>query len=287
MIAIGFNDTPDSRAALDWAARSAKISGEEVRVIAAVPMPTMPDYGSGAVLDPNQMRSAAAELALQGAKIAGEIGAAHVETAADVGNPAEVVVDRAEGARVLVIGNRGRGPLLSALLGSSSYAITAHAPCPVVVVRSETELPNATHGIVAGLDDSERSRKAADYAIFAANMHQAPLHFVRVWNDTATMLAAATYVDGAALAMDSGSQRDGARAAFEQQLQDLCDAHPEVKITGEFLEGDPTSVLSNAAQGAALLVVGTRGRGGFRGMMLGSVSHGLLHSAPCPVAVVR
>lgn len=287
MIAIGFNDSPDSRTALDWAARSAKITGETLRVIAAVPMSTMPDYGAGMVLDTDELRSAATELAAQGAATARDLGATDVETAADVGNPAEVVVDHAEGARVLAIGNRGRGPLLSTLLGSSAYAITAHAPCPVVVVRSETELPNSEHRVVVGFDDSDRAAKAADYALFVGAMHHAPVHCVRVWNDTSTLLAAATYVDGAAIALGNEDQRDHAREAFEQQIDRMRAGHPEVQITGVFSEGDPARVLADAAQEAALLVVGTRGRGGFRGMMLGSVSHGLLHTSPCPVAVVR
>lgn len=287
MITVAYNDTPDSRAALTWAARSARLNQEKLRVIAAVPMPTMPDYGSGAVLDPADMRAAAAEMAHQGADLAREQGAADVETASDVGNPAEVIVDHTAGARVLAIGNRGRGPLLSALLGSVSYAISAHAPCPVVVVRSDAELPSRDHGIVVGYDDSERSRKAVDYALFAAEMHGAPVRFVRVWNDMGTMLAAATYVDGAAIAMDDSAQREGARAAFEHRLAELRSAHPDIDISGDFVEGDPTSCLAESAKKAALLVVGTRGRGGFRGMMLGSVSHGLLHSSPCPVAVVR
>ena len=65
--------------------------------------------------------------------------------------------------------------------------------------------------------------------------------------------------------------------------------HPDLKITTAVLEGDPASALAAEAErvGAALLAIGTRGRGGFRGMMLGSVSHGVLHAAKCPVAIVR
>lgn len=288
MIAVGFQDSPDTNRALEWAAQAAVANDEPLKIISVGPNGAFGDFtGSSVVIDAEVMRSAAVEIAEEGARRARELGAKEITVEGIVGNAAEGIVEAAEGARVLVMGNRGRGPLLSALLGSVSYAVTAHAPCPVIVVRESAPLPDADHRIVVGYDDSEPAQKARDYGVFLSELHDAPVHFVRAWSDTAAALAATSYVDGAALAISDTQAREETKADLQRMIDDLAAEHPKARISGELAEGDAAHAITEAAQGAGLVVVGTRGRGGFKGMMLGSVSHGLLHSAPCPVAIVR
>ncbi|MCP9972196.1 universal stress protein [Actinomadura madurae] len=81
--------------------------------------------------------------------------------------------------------------------------------------------------------------------------------------------------------------RDAARAHLARLMIPARELHPEVKVQIDIVPGPPREVLMNAAEEARLLVVGSRGLGGFRGLLLGSVSHALVHHAPCPVAVVH
>ncbi|NHN55103.1 universal stress protein [Calidifontibacter sp. DB0510] len=286
MIVVGFSNTPDCERALAWAAHEAKRLDEELLVVSVMAHPRFVDAGGAVVLDPTDLEQAAADLAEEGARQARERGVEKVATRSALGTVAEQLVDAAQGARLLVIGSHGRSPLLSALLGSTSYAVCAHAPCPVVVVRTEAPKPDADRPIVVGVDGSERSLVAADFAARAAEATGAPLHCVVVWSNPAALLAASSYLDTTGLAM--GDQlRDSARVTVEEIAESLRRQHPSVTITAEVLDGDPASTLAEASAGAGLLVTGSRGRGGLRGMMLGSVSHGVLHNAKCPVAIVR
>ncbi|MCG8656049.1 MULTISPECIES: universal stress protein [unclassified Yimella] len=289
MIVVGYNDTPDCERALEWAASEARRSGDKLRVVSATAMPTFADAGAGVMIDRQVIEDGAVEMAKIGAEKASALGASDVEPHHSLGNPAEILVEAAEGARVIVLGSRGRGPVLSALLGSVSYAVAAHAKCPVVVVRADAPSVGPQHPIVVGVDDSKPSQRALAMACEVAAERGAPLHLVAVWSQPAATIAAASYVDGAVL-MTAG---EGIHQAVEAELRGTADRlrtdHPDLSITAEVIEGDPASALAAEADrvGASMLAIGTRGRGGFRGMMLGSVSHGVLHSAKCPVAIVR
>lgn len=289
MIVIGYSDTPDCERALEWAASEARRSNEPLRVVSTLGQPAFADIGAGVVIDRQIMQEGAREVAATGAAHARKLGAQQVEEHAAVGNPAELLVDAAQGARAIVLGTRGRGPVLSALLGSVSYTVAAHAPCPVIVVRENAPSVGPEHPIVVGVDDSEPSRRALALAAEVAGERGAKLHLVSVWSDPAATIASASYVDGAALLSAGEGIRDAVTADLAQIAQDLQDSHPDITIDTTVVEGDPALALAAVADrvGASLLAIGTRGRGGFKGMMLGSVSHGVLHAAKCPVAIIR
>lgn len=289
MIVVGYNDTPDCERALEWAASESRRGQEALRVVSATGMPTFADAGAGVMIDRSVIEEGAREMAANGVKRATELGAVEVEAVSALGNPAEMLVEAAEGARAIVLGSRGRGPVLSALLGSVSYAVAAHAPCPVVVVRADAPSVGTEHPIMVGVDESAPSQRALALAAELADERGATVHLASVWSHPAATIAAASYLDGAVL-MSAGEGIEEAVTAELRQTADRMRAeHPDLKITTAVLEGDPASALAAEAErvGAALLAIGTRGRGGFRGMMLGSVSHGVLHAAKCPVAIVR
>lgn len=289
MIVVGYSDTPDCERALEWAASEARRADEQLRVVSATGIPTFADAGAGVMIDRQVIEAGAREMAQIGVRKATELGVAEAEAYAALGNPAEILVEAAQGARAIVLGSRGRGPVLSALLGSTSYAVAAHAPCPVVIVRADAPSVGAEHPIVVGVDESQPSQRALAMAADVAAERAAKLHLVAVWSQPASTIAAASYIDGAILMTAGQGIEDAVRAELAQTADRLRTERPEITITTSVVEGDPASALAAEADRveAALLAIGTRGRGGFRGMMLGSVSHGVLHSAKCPVAIVR
>lgn len=219
-----------------------------------------------------------------------------VAGAADVGitlvvstrPPAPELVERSRDAELLVVGSRGRGAALSVLLGSVALHCATHADCPVVVVRPAAEPTDRPARVVVGVDGSVGSRQAVLAAVEeaariggsveAVSSYQPTDH----WTDLASVVVPSVEEIRARLGDAAREQVDAAlREASERGI-----AHaPEVRI--EVVEGPPGDVLTRRARGADLLVVGSRGRGAFRAVLLGSVAlHCVMH-ASCPVMVVR
>jgi nucleotide-binding universal stress UspA family protein len=138
--------------------------------------------------------------------------------------------------------------------------------------------------VVVGVDGSEGSRLALRAAVAQAREHDAVLTVLTTWTQPVTAGAPgyASY--------DWISEADLSGLAKQQQADALAavlDAEPSLRVEQEVLEGHAAQLLVVAAQGADLLVVGSRGHGGFAGMLLGSVSQHVAAHAPCPVLVVR
>ncbi|WP_229680067.1 universal stress protein [Saccharopolyspora thermophila] len=195
----------------------------------------------------------------------------------DDGHPAAELIHRSDAALLLVVGSRGHGAFRDALLGSISTSVAAHARCPVVVVRGhETE----SGPVVVGVDNSTGSRTALHYAFEAANRRHTELVAVQALPDT--------YFTGSAYPQpDRRDLHDRADLHLSEQLSGWCADYPDVPIRREVAAQHPVTALCDAARHAQLLVVGHRGHGGFAGLLLGSVANGVLHHAPCPVAIVR
>jgi nucleotide-binding universal stress UspA family protein len=197
-------------------------------------------------------------------------------------HPAKALVAAADGAALLVVGSRGRGGFKGLRLGSVSRKCVQIAPCPVVVVPPR-DLPDSAPVVVVGVDGSEHSRLALRWAAQEAVWWQARLDVVQAWTPPALFVA-----EGVPVSFDTDAYED----ASERLLHDM-DA--ELALAGQTLPerrlvpvaDAPARALLEAAKQAALLVVGARGRGGFGGLLLGSVSQQCLQHAPCPVAVVR
>jgi nucleotide-binding universal stress UspA family protein len=140
--------------------------------------------------------------------------------------------------------------------------------------------------IVVGVDGSPASIEALRWALAEAAARRSPLLVVRAWSHpfvTSPLGAVAPSLDRETLA----ALATAATEELERALAAARAAESEVKLETSVVEGGAAAVLLEAAQGADLLVVGSRGRGGFSGLLLGSVSQQCLHHAPCPVVVVR
>lgn len=135
--------------------------------------------------------------------------------------------------------------------------------------------------VVAGVDGSAESRRALSWAIGEAKAHAAPLHVVHVWHYPYGIAPAASF-----------ATREELREAFRADAERILAAEVQfasdsgVTVTSALLEGPPAAELVREATEDDLLVVGSHGRGGFTGLLLGSVGHQCTHHARCPVVIV-
>ncbi|MGW3470810.1 universal stress protein [Saccharopolyspora sp. NPDC000995] len=194
------------------------------------------------------------------------------------GHPAEELVHRSDAARLIVVGSHGHGAFHDALLGSISAAVATHAKCPVVLMRGAGTV--TTGPVIVGVDDSPGSKAALHYAFDAANRRRCDLVAVQALPD-------AHFIPGPSAHPDRDEPQGQAEAHLAEQLAGWAADYPDVAVHQAITNEHPVQALCEAAQHAQLLVVGHRGHGGFAGLLLGSVARGVLHHAPCPVAVIR
>jgi nucleotide-binding universal stress UspA family protein len=280
-VVVGVDDRTTSRFALDWAIDEASRHRLPLHIVRACPVPP----GSG--IDPDEDatdRGTSAVLAEAASRAQALAPDLEVVTETPVAEPSAALVEASKKAACLVVGARGRGALVGAVLGTTSLDVAAHGECPVVVVR-ELPRPTATPPrVVVGADGSEWSAGAIGYAFAQASERLVPLTVVHV--------SPPSDIDGTRLALRRAgsdllalSQREQALAA--EEIAGWSEKYPDVTVYRHVLSGHPVKALVDHSEGAELLVVGSRGRSRLAGMLLGSVSQGVLQHAHCPVAVVR
>lgn len=193
------------------------------------------------------------------------------------GHPVNVLAAASRHAGLVVIGHRGRGGFAGLVTGSVPVQLASHASGPVMVVRDDGAW-RREGPVVVGVDGSDAAREAAEFAIDAASLYGAPLVVLQAWYPGAAWPpahAAAGYPPPPAI--------DLAAAA----LGDLPDKYPQVRVIPEVRQHvSPAETLVAASEKARLVVVGSRGMGGLRGRLLGSVSQALIHHAHAPVTVI-
>ncbi|MCZ7375985.1 universal stress protein [Micromonospora sp. WMMC250] len=274
-ILVGYDGSTDASVALNWALEEARHSGRPVRLAYVFEWLTVaswvgpgvapgvwPDDTARRQVD-DLVRTAAADAATAnpGLTVTGEVYD---------GPPALVLQERSAEAGLLVLGSRGHGGFGGLLAGSTAVSVAAHAHCPVLVVRDGTT--GGPDGPVAvGVDGSDASLVALGFAAERAAQRRVPLRVLHAWTPGP---------GGAAGVPDE-------RASVEAQLEPWRRTFPELDITVDLVGGSPASMLIEASRDARLVVVGSRGRGGLAGMLLGSVSQQLIQHSHCPVAVVR
>jgi len=202
------------------------------------------------------------------------------------GSPIDMLLEMSKEATMIVMGSRGLGGLSGMVLGSVSGAVVSHASCPVVVVREDNAVgdDNKYGPVVVGVDGSDISKRATHMAFEEAEARGAELVAVHTWVDTQVQGPGAgfTVTDDYWDAVQAEKSE-----VLEGYLATYRDTHPDVRVRTIIARDRPVHALTEAAQGAQLLVTGSHGRGGFKGMLLGSTSRALLQSAPCPMMVVR
>lgn len=275
-IVAGYDGSENGILALDWAVEEARVRELPLTVIHV-----WDAYLGGPVAVPAVDLRALAQETLDG-------GVAHVrETAPGLpvrgllvqGPAAERLIEAGRSADLIVLGPRGLGGFAGLVLGSVGAQVVAHAACPVVIARGDRGPRTGQDRVVVGVDGSPASRAALAMGFAEAGLHGASVHAVTAW-------AAPPPGDLPPL-VDEAGMRDAAEKRLAQLMIPLRELHPGVDVRISVVTGPPRDVLLDAAGGARLLVVGSRGLGGFRGLLMGSVSHALVQHAPCPVAVVH
>ncbi|MDD7967906.1 universal stress protein [Actinomycetospora lemnae] len=279
-VVVGTDGSESSLAAVRWAARTAASTGRGLHVVLA--------YGA---VDPTLLADASLwrryqhEIEAQARhELARAVEAARAEAPAVAvseelvdGPAAEALMERA-GSGLLVVGEQGADGLGGALLGSVASTVASHAEGPVVIVRG-TAGPGPDAPVVVGVDGSPASDAAIDFAVAVADAEGRPLVAVHTWSDPLIETVPEAFIDLDAITEDE-------RRVLVEQLSGRSATHPDLQVTTVVTRSRPARALLETARGARLLVVGTRGRGGFAGLLLGSVSRAVVHRAPCPVAVV-
>ncbi|MDF3148806.1 universal stress protein, partial [Streptomyces sp. T21Q-yed] len=200
-----------------------------------------------------------------------------------VGEPVTVLEIESCTASLVVVGSRGLSRFGSLLLGSTAGHLAAHAACPVLVVRGR---PNPGGPVLLAADGSPAARGAVEFAFAQASLHGTDLIALHAWN-TRTERAYDSPADPPVVTYDEDRLRDEEQRVLTEALDGLGEKYPDVSVDRRLVRGRIRHTLIEASAEAGLVVVGARGRGGFAGLLLGSVSQALLHHAHCPVAVVR
>jgi len=271
--------------AVRWAAAEALRRQLPVRLVAARAWPSgglVGDPGPGvdyrAVLR-DVVLGHLATAAADARQVAAELDIEQVEV---TGYPVPVLLGESAHAEIVVLGDRGLGGFTGLLIGSVAVEVTAHASCPVIVVRGSE--PDQTgprpEPVVVGVDGSPTSEAATAFAFEAASLRRVPLVAVHVWRDVLVDATMAPLLDWNVIDSDE-------REVLAERLAGWTEKYPDVPVRRLVARDRPARALVEESGRAQLVVVGSRGRGGFHGLLLGSVSQALLHHAHCPVAVVR
>ena len=192
---------------------------------------------------------------------------------------ASALIEAAEDAELLVVGTRGRGGFTGLLLGSVSRTCLHLASVPLVVVPP-TWTERATRRIIVGVDGSEASRDAFDWALTEAAAHDAKLQVINVYD-----LAPLIPPPGAPMPPEPGIIDQSSQELLEEMTAGAAASVVDIDLVPT--NGPPARTLLDAARDADLLVVGSRGLGGLRRLLVGSVSQQCVHHSTCPVAVVH
>jgi nucleotide-binding universal stress UspA family protein len=193
--------------------------------------------------------------------------------------PVPTLVGESAEAALVVLGSRGLGGFSGLLVGSTAVQLAGRARCPIAVVRGAS----AVGPVVVGVDGTPAGEGAIGFAFAQASLWDAELIAVHAWSD---LILDAAHLTGSG-AIDFGPLEQRSAELLAERLAGWQEKYPDVHVRREVVRERPTKALLRRAEHARLVVVGSRGRGGFRGLLLGSTSQHLLHHAACPVAVVR
>ncbi|SHK74705.1 Nucleotide-binding universal stress protein, UspA family [Pseudonocardia thermophila] len=212
-------------------------------------------------------------------------GADPVTTEVQPGEVVPTVAGRAVGARMVVLGSYGRGAAAGMLAGSVALGVAGRVACPIAVVRgSASQLPPPRSGpVVVGVDDSPAGSAAVAFAADLAESLGTELLAVHAWTDVVVD------PEGVPVRRRESPTELAAEAeeVLDRRLQPVLAAQRRSSVVRRLVEGTPLQVLLDAGRSARVLVVGTRGRTGFTGILTGSTSTALIGFAPCPVIVVH
>ncbi|EHR50972.1 universal stress protein UspA-like protein [Saccharomonospora marina XMU15] len=288
-IVAGVDSTEASLRAVRWAANTAAKHHLPLQLVHAA---GFPDLYVGTTVPPPE--SFMEELRRQSwetlraardiARQAGDAGDIDIHTRFETDPPIPFLLRASSEAAMIVLGSSGRTGLTGALVGSTTLALVAHAGCPVVSVRSDYAevATDDRRPVVVGIDGSPTSERAIGYAFDEASFRGVELVAVHTWSDTDTDV-----FSEARMYFDWEPMREVEQRRLAERLAGWQEKYPDVPVRRVIEKDKPRHELLEWSRRAQLLVVGSRGRGGFTGMLLGSTSQALIHHAECPVMIAR
>lgn len=180
---------------------------------------------------------------------------------------------------MVVVGSRGMGGIGRVVLGSVSSGLVHYAHCPVAIIRgSQAHEPDRISPVLLGIDGSTASEAATELAFDEASRRGVDLVALHAWSDVGVFPI---------LGMDWRQYEDEGHEVLAERLAGWQERYPDVQVRRRVVCDQPARWLLDESEHAQLVVVGSRGRGGFKGMLLGSVSSAVAQGAKAPVVVVR
>lgn len=284
-VVVGIDGSDSALRAVRWAAGEARRRASRLRVVHAIEVLT--GYAPH-VVDWQTLHAALHERGqqwLDRAREEAEIAVPdiQVDLVLEQTSPVVALVKASQDAALVVLGSRGLGGFSGLVIGSTAVELAGRAQAPVVVLRGERAGERTSGPVVVGVDGTPVGEAAIAFAFEEASTRGADLVAVHAWSDLVFEAAAL----GGAGALDFEPLAQRSEEILAERLAGWQEKYPDVRVVREVVRERPTRALLRHAEQARLLVVGTRGRGGFRGLVLGSTSQHLLRHAPCPVAIVR
>ncbi|MER7506072.1 universal stress protein [Nonomuraea pusilla] len=274
-IVVGLDGSESSYEALDWAVDDAVRRGLSVR-LAHVRQPWQAERSGIAASDHQTLTERCEAMLATGTERARRrVPELRVESALITGALVERMREESRAADSMVLGSRGLGGFAGLVLGSCGLALAGHALCPVVIVR-RPEHPGGE--VVAGFDGSPDAEAGLEFALEQAAARGVPL---RVLYSQPSPVVAPHPVGYGPIPVGPPVKE------IWQRLAPWREKYADVEVAESLVTGQPATALSHASRRASLVVVGSRGLGGFASAVLGSVSHAVLQRARCPVAVVH
>ncbi|MQA96913.1 MAG: universal stress protein [Streptosporangiales bacterium] len=279
-ILVGVDGSEQSVRALDWAVAEARLRGTSaLELLFAVGVPALDLPLTGWY---EQAAGHARDVLAENAERIRGLGLT-VETTVVPEVAAPALINRAEQAALTVVGLRGRGGFPGLRIGSVAYQVAAHAPGPVAVIGPEQPNGRPESEVVCGIDGSDQAQGAIAAAMEAASLRGRPLRVVHAWRHPSALGPG----DMLSLVYDVRLEQQEQEAQLAEAMAGWSAKYPDVRVITEVLHDSPVRALTEASAGSELLVVGPRGRRGFPLLALGSVAHGVLHHASCPVLIAR
>lgn len=284
-IIVGVDGSPASDIATEWAAKDAALRNVPLTVVHVLPtvdtgawvdIPISADFWTERDRRAEQVVNDAMRVVLEATAGAPSFATEHLVVPGPV---VPTLVDMSKDADMVVVGCRGLGGVKGLLVGSVSSGLLHHAYCPIAVIHDEEPVANYAVGapVVVGVDGSPASERATAIAFDEASRRGVELVAVHTWMNSADFAIDVTPEGVAAQADEELAQR----------LAGWGERYPDVVVRRVVGQDGPAERLLAESRGAQLLVVGSHGRGGFAGLLLGSVSSAVAHAARIPVIVAR
>lgn len=281
-IVVGFDGSDESAAAAAWAGDEAAAQGKDLHVVNVRSAPSGNEAEAGSRAETAKVHVWEGEQLAETAKLIEEAHPELAVTAAQVdGKPVHVLLETAQASGMLVMGSHQPGGVAGAVFGSVNLHVLAHCDRPVVLVRASDTWARGASRIVVGLDPRKPCDDLLDFAFREAAARATTLRVARVWE--MHRMYGSPVLD---IQLEH-QLRSNRRRELSTFLAPWREKFPAVEVSEHVPAGPvPLALVEEAHDDTALLIVGRRRRRTPGGVRIGHVTHGVVHHAPCPVAVV-